>query len=194
MICSRIRAKKCSGRFLASQQKGANEVNLTSDELIDILKKRDWSQLWFYEQCNGKLGANTRIDVNEKADDVEFSIHTPENMMDETVDRVIDLLEHLEECIQRAYVWLSNQNLCDEWLTKPYYSPQALEQLFRMGTLECNEEGIVPDSPQTDVSDFVMTFFMDHSKLPHNDFYPWLYDVYFHYDDLQPYKSKKYLY
>ena len=175
-------------------KKGANEVNLTSDELIGILKKRDWSQLWFYEQVNGKLGANTRIDVNEKADDVEFSIHTPENMMDETIDRVIDLLEHLEECIQRAYVWLSKQNLCDKWLTQPYYSPQALEQLFRMGTLECNEEGIVPDSPQTDVSDFVMTFFMDRSKLSPDDFYPWLYDVYFHYDDLQPYKSKKYLY
>ena len=163
--------------------KGANEVNLTSDELIGILRKRDWSQLWFYEQCNGKLGANTRIDVNEKADDVEFSIHTPENMMDETVDRVIDLLEHLEECIQRAYIWLSNQNLCDKWLTQPYYSPQALEQLFRMGTLECNEAG----------SNFVMTFFMDHSKLPPANFYPWLYDVCFHYDDLQPYKSEKYL-
>lgn len=158
-------------------------MNLTSDELIGILKKRDWSQLWFYEQCNGKLGANTRIDVNEKADDVEFLIHTPENMMDETVDRVIDLLEHLEECMQRAYVWLSKQNLCDEWLTQPYYSPQALEQLFRMGTLECNEAS----------SNFVMTFFMDHSKLPPANFYPWLYDVCFHYDDLQPYKSEKYL-
>ena len=159
-------------------------MNLTSDELIGILKKRDWSQLWFYEKKKKKLGANTRIDVNEKADDVEFSIHTPENMMDETIDRVIDLLEHLEECIQRAYVWLSNQNLCDEWLTKPYYSPQALEQLFRMGTLDCNEAS----------SNFVMTFFMDHSKLPPANFYPWLYDVCFHYDDLQPYKSKKYLY
>ena len=164
------------------------------DKLIGILKKRDLQQLNFYEQVNGKLGTLFDLSVNEKADDdVEILIHTPENMMDETVDRVIDLLEHLEECIQRAYVWLSNQNLCDEWLTKPYYSPQALEQLFRMGTLECNEEGIVPDSPQTDVSDFVMTFFMDRSKLSPDDFYPWLYDVCFHYDDLQPYKSEKYL-
>ena len=155
------------------------------DKLIGILKKRDLQQLNFYEQVNGKLGTLFDLSVNEKADDdVEILIHTPENMMDETVDRVIDLLEHLEECIQRAYVWLSNQNLCDEWLTKPYYSPQALEQLFRMGTLECNEAS----------SNFVMTFFMDHSKLPPANFYPWLYDVYFHYDDLQPYKSKKYLY
>ena len=85
----------------------------------------------FYEQCNGLLGTLFDLSENEKADDeVEVSIHTPENKMDETVDRVIDVLEHLDECIQRAYVWLSKQGLCDEWFTKPYYSPQELALFF----------------------------------------------------------------
>lgn len=144
------------------------------EELIDILKK-DRSLLWFYEQCNGKLGTNTNIYVNDKADDVELYIHAPDSMMDETINRVIDVLEHLEECIQRAYVWLSKQNLCDVMLTQPYYSPQELEQLFTLNVLDFNEAG---------GGDFVMTFLLTYT-------YPWwYYDIWFHYDDLQPYKSK----
>ena len=156
-------------------KKGANEVSLTSDELIDIMKKRDWSQLWFYKQSDGKLGTYTYIYVNEKADDVDFFIHTPDNLMDETIDRVIDALEHLDECMQRAYVWLSKQNLCDVMLTQPYYSPQELEQLFTLNVLNFNEAG---------GGDFVMTFLLTYTD-------PWwYYDIWFHYDDLQPYKSK----
>ena len=144
------------------------------EELIDILKK-DRSLLWFYEQCNGKLGTNTNIYVIDKADDVELYIHAPDSMMDETINRVIDVLEHLEECIQRAYVWLSKQNLCDVMLTQPYYSPQELEQLFTLNVLDFNEAG---------GGDFVMTFLLTYTD-------PWwYYDIWFHYDDLQPYKSK----
>ena len=162
------------------------------DALIDILKKRDWSSLEFYEQCNGLLGTLFDLSENEKADDeVEVSIHTPENKMDETVDRVIDVLEHLDECIQRAYVWLSKQNLHDKWLTKPYYSPQELAQLFTVDVLDFREAGSEPGSPKPTGGVFVMTFFMDHTKLPPGNFYPWLYDVCFHYNDLQPYKSIK---
>ena len=155
------------------------------EELIDILKKKDRSLLWFYEQCNGKLGTNTYIYINDKADDVELHIHAPDNMMDETIDRVIDVLEHLEECIQRAYVWLSKQNLHDEWFTKPYYSPQELAQLFTLDVLDFREAGSEPGSPDPTGGVFVMTFCWIG--------YLWLYDVCFHYDDLQPYKSEKYL-
>ncbi len=166
------------------------------DEFIDILKKRDYSRLGFHKYENGfpyaycflyTTGTSAHEDeafANGTPDSFEVHVYAPDNTIsDETADRMIHVLEHLDECIQKAYVWLSKQNLCDKWLTQPYYSPQELEQLFRMGTLECNEAG----------SDFVMTFFMDHSKLPPANFYPWLYDVCFHYDDLQPYKSEKYL-
>ena len=145
------------------------------EELIDILKKKDRSQLWFYEQSDGRLGTDTNIYINDKADDVELYIHAPDNMMDETVDQVIDVLEHLDECMQRAYVWLSKQNLCDVMLTQPYDSLQELEQLFTLNVLDFNEAG---------GGDFVMTFWLTYTD-------PWwYYDIWFHYDDLQPYKSK----
>ena len=103
-------------------------------------------------------------------------MHTPDNQIsDETADRMIDVLEHLDECMQRAYVWLSKQNLGDVRLTQPYYSPQELEQLFTLNVLNFNEAG---------GGDFVMTFLLKYTD-------PWwYYDIWFHYDDLQPYKSK----
>ena len=105
----------------------------------------------FYEQCNGLLGTLFDLSENEKADDeVEVSIHTPENKMDETVDRVIDVLEHLDECIQRAYVWLSKQGLCDEWFTKPYYSPQELARFFFHGCAGLPGSRQRARQPQTD--------------------------------------------
>ena len=160
------------------------------DKLIGILKKRDLQQLNFYEQVNGKLGTLFDLSVNEKADDdVEILIHTPENMMDETVDRVIDLLEHLEECIQRAYVWLSKQNLCDRWLTKSAYSPQELEQLFTICELDIEEAGSVLGNPKPGGGVFVMRFAFEDTK-PMNP-YPWHHDIYFDCDDLQPYMSEK---
>ena len=154
------------------------------EEIIDFLKKRDYSQFWFHDLGNGYRGAYFYLYVNDKADYVEASVYAPDNTIsDETADRVIDVLEHLEECIQRAYVWLSKQDLHDDWLTQQAYSPQELKQLFTLWELTF----WIPDSEP-------------HRKKPHSGTfslsfdlpdYPWHHDVYFDYYDLQPYKSEK---
>ncbi|MCR4759650.1 MAG: hypothetical protein K5705_05180, partial [Oscillospiraceae bacterium] len=111
--------------------------------------------------------------------------YAPDNTIsDETADRMIHVLEHLDECIQKAYVWLSKQDLHDDWLTQPEYSPQELAQLFIMWELHFG----VSDSKKPLGGSFLLSF-----DLPDSWYYPWHYDVWFHYDDLQPYKSEKML-
>ena len=167
-------------------------IEYFSDELIDILKKRDYSQFWFHDLGNGYRFAHCFLYANDKADDVEVHVTAHDNTIsEEMTDRVIDVLEHLDECIQRAYVWLSKQNLRDEWFTKPYYSPQELAQLFTVDVLDFREAGSEPGSPNPTGGAFVMSFFMDYTTLPPGSYYPHKYDVWFHYDNLQPYKSEK---
>ena len=175
MICSRTRAKKISGE---PETKGAIPVNenyFFPEEIIGILKKRDWSSLEFYEQCNGLLGTLFYLYVNEKADEVEVSIHTPENTMDETADRVIDVLEHLDECIQRAYDWLSKHDLPYAWLLK-----------YPMCELYFGAASVEPHSKKRVGGNFSLIF--DMPEMGDN---PSHCDVWFHYFDLQPYKSEK---
>ena len=162
------------------------------DELIDILKKRDFLRLGFKKLDNGfpyaycilyTTGTSADEDeafANGTPDSVEVSVHTPDNKIsDETADRMIDVLEHLDECIKKAYVWLSKQDLHDDWMTQPEYSPQELEQIFTMWELHFG----ISDSKKPLGGGFSLSFKLQD--------YLWHYDVWFHYDDLQPYKSEK---
>lgn len=162
------------------------------EDIISFLKKRDYSQFWFHDLGNGYRGAYFYLYVNDKADGVEASVYAPDNTIsDETADRVIDVLEHLDECIQRAYVWLSKQDLRDGWLTQPYYSPQELAQLFTLCELDFEGNGSVLGSPKPNGRVLVMTFDLEDTEPFHGNSYPWHHDVYFDCDDLQPYKSEK---
>ena len=165
------------------------------DEFIDILKKRDYSRLGFHKLDNGypyaycflyTTGTSADEDeafANGTPDSFEVHVYAPDNTIsDETADRMIHVLEHLDECIQKAYVWLSKQDLHDDWLTQPEYSPQDLAQLFIMWELHFG----VSDSKKPLGGSFSLSF-----DLPDSWYYPWHYDVWFHYDDLQPYKSEK---
>lgn len=157
------------------------------EEIIDFLKKKDYSPFFFRD---GHTHAEINLYVNDKADYVEVFVRAHNNMiLDKTADWTIDVLEHLEECIQRAYVWLSKQNLCDRWLTKPAYSPQELEQLFTICELDIEEAGSVLGNPKPSGGVFVMRFAFEDTK-PMNP-YPWHHDIYFDCDDLQPYMSEK---
>ena len=162
------------------------------DELIDLLKKRDYSQFWFHELGNGYRGAYMYLYVNDKADDVETSVCAPDyTISDKTADRMIHVLEHLEECIQRAYDWLSKQDLHDGWLTQPVYSPQELEQILTMWELSFGISYCEPGSPNPVVGSFSLSFDLEDTTPFHGNRYPWHHDVWFHYYDLQPYKSEK---
>ena len=162
------------------------------DELIGILKKRDFSKLAFRKLDNGYCFADCCLYANDKADDVEVFVTDHDNTIsEETADRVIDALEHLDACIQRAYDWLSKQDLRDGWLTKPAYSPQELAQMFTLCELDFEENGSVLGSPKPDGRVLVMTFDLEDTEPFHGNSYPWHHDVYFDCDDLQPYKSEK---
>ena len=148
------------------------------EEIIDFLKKRDYSQFWFHDLGNGYRGAYFYLYVNDKADDVEASIYAPDNTIsDETADRVIDVLEHLEECIQRAYDWLSKHDLPYAWL---------LQKEYPLCELDFGVASIAPHSNKKDGGGFSLIF-----NMPGSVDNPWHCDVLFHYDDLQPYKSEK---
>ncbi len=160
------------------------------DELIDILKKRDFSRLGFHKLDNGFPYAycflyttGTSADeeeafANGTPDSVEVSVHTPDNTIsDETADRMIDVLEHLEECIQKAYDWLSKQDLPYAWL---------LQKNYPMCDLRFEVASIEPGGKKRVGGNFILVF--DMPEMRDN---PWHYDVWFHYYNLQPYKSEK---
>lgn len=117
------------------------------DELIDILKKRDFSKLAFRKFDNGvpyaycilfTTGTSADEDeafANGTPDSVEVSVNTPDNKIsDETADRMIDVLEHLDECIQRAYDWMSKHDLPYAWLLKKEYPMCELD--FGVASIE----------------------------------------------------------
>ena len=159
------------------------------EELIDLLKKRDYSHFSIQEDSNGFREANCVLYANDKADYVEVSVYAPDDTIsEETADRMIDVLEHLDECIQKAYVWLSKQDLHDDWMTQPEYSPQELEQIFTMWNMFFGVSKSEPSRKKPHGGLFTLSF-----DLPDAEAYPWHYDVYFDYEDLQPYKSEKML-
>ena len=179
-------------RVNSNQWKGANAVSIEyfRDELIDILKKRDFSKLAFCKLNNGFPYANcflyttgTSADEDEAfangtPDSVEVSVHTPDNQISvETADRMIDVLEHLEECIQRAYDWLSKQDLPYAWL---------LQEEYPMCQLHFGVASVEPHSKKKVGGGFSLIF-----DMPGSEDNPWHCDVWFHYNDLQPYKSIK---
>lgn len=160
------------------------------DELIDILKKRDFSKLAFRKFDNGvpyaycilfTIGTSADEDeafANGTPDSVEVSVHTPDNKIsDETANRMIDVLEHLDECIQRAYDWMSKHDLPYAWLLKKEYPMCELD--FGVASIEPRNKLKVGGS-------FSLIF-----DMPGSEDNPWHCDVWFHYYNLQPYKSEK---
>ena len=158
------------------------------DELIDILKKRNFSRLGFHKLDNGfpyayciLFTTGTSADeeeafANGTPDSVEVSVHTPDNKIsDETADRMIDVLEHLDECIKKAYDWLSKHDLPYAWLQK-----------YPMCELYFGAASVESHSKKRVGGDFSLIF--DMPEMGDN---PWHCDVWFHYYDLQPYKSEK---
>ena len=159
------------------------------DELIGILKKRDFSKLAFRKRDNGfpyaycllyTTGTSADEDTYayEYAETYEVSVHTPDNQIsDETADRMIDVLEHLDECIQRAYDWLSKHELPYAWL---------LQKNYPMCELYFGAASVEPHSKKRVGGNFSLIF-----DIPETGDNPWHCDVWFHYFDLQPYKSEK---
>ena len=88
-------------------------------EVISFLKNRDYSSFDF--RC--EYTANDALISIKDTDALLTICNVPDNMIPEqTVIQVIDVLEHLDECIEQAFDWLTShefelglQHIKNEW-------------------------------------------------------------------------------
>ena len=148
------------------------------EELIGLLKKRDWSHFRFQ---NGE--AITYLYANELSQDIEISIEAPGGTIpEETADQMINVLEHLDECLQKAYVWLSRLDLKhDRWFPFPDVFPNEIEKIFIIYYMEFGPN-IRSKKREPDRNRFSITF-----GTPQHAYFPLTYIVYYHHDDLSPF-------
>ncbi len=152
------------------------------DELIDLLKKRDWSHFRFRK---GKTWCivYTYLYANDLSQGVEISIDAPGGTIpEETAGQMIHVLTHLDECLQKAYVWLSRLDLKhDRWFPFPDLFPNEIDKIF---IIYCMHFGPYSGSSkkEPDRDSFSITF-----GTPQHAYFPLTYIVYYHHDDLSPY-------
>ena len=82
----------------------SNDKSFDLDEIIRFLKKRDYSIFDYYNEYTAEDAV-----IDTKHTGVLCICNVSDNSIpEETVIQVIDVLEHLDECIEQAYDWLAS--------------------------------------------------------------------------------------
>lgn len=85
----------------------SNDKSFELDEIIRFLKKRDYSSFDFYSEYTEEDAV-----IYTKHTGVLNICHVSDNSIPEqTVIQVIDVLEHLDECLEQAYEWLASHEI-----------------------------------------------------------------------------------
>lgn len=98
-------------------------------DVISFLKDRDFSGFFF--KCDG----DETLAVTYANEMCELLIcNVSDNMIpEEKVRQVIDVLEHLDECIQKAYDWIRRLDLNnDRWFPADKWFPHELDKIFEV--------------------------------------------------------------
>ncbi len=85
----------------------SNDKSFELDEIIRFLKKRDYSIFDFYNEYTAEDAV-----IDTKYTGVLCVCNVSDNSIPEqTVIQMIDVLEHLYECIEQAYEWLASHEI-----------------------------------------------------------------------------------
>ena len=85
----------------------SNDKSFDLDEIIRFLKKRDYSSFDFYSEYSPEDAV-----IYTKHTGVLCICNVSDNSIPEqTVIQVIDVLEHLDECLEQAYEWLASHEI-----------------------------------------------------------------------------------
>ena len=84
-----------------------NDKSYDLDEIIRFLKKGDYSIFDFSDFYNDYSENNAVVDM-EGTGCLYICNVSDNSIPEETVIQVIDVLEHLDECIEQAYDWLTS--------------------------------------------------------------------------------------
>ena len=85
----------------------SNDKSFELDEIIRFLKKRDYSFFDFYSDYTPEDAV-----ISTKHTGALYICNVSGNSIPEqTVRQVIDVLEHLDECLEQAYEWLASHEI-----------------------------------------------------------------------------------
>ena len=102
-----------------------NEFDLA--EVISFLKKRDYSIFDFYSEYTAE---DAEVYTKEA---LLFICNVSDNSIPEqTVIQVIDVLEHLDECIEQAYEWLAFGEWGKEWYKEKVSNLDIVKKRYRV--------------------------------------------------------------
>ena len=154
------------------------------EELMTFLKNRDLSH---FHYCIGEACMDVCTD-----EDVDISITADTSdgrIPEETVDQMIDVLEHLDECVEKAYVWLKKLNLQnDRWFPFRNIITSDMDTIFAIDALHFGEKYGGSHKKMRLRDGFSITF-----ALRGDDFYPVGFIVKFYYKDLYPFAAERYV-
>ena len=107
-------------------------------DVISFLKDRDFS-LFSFETDGSEAFAKVYINEIRELCIYNVSDHV---IPEKTVRQVIDVLEHLDECIQKAYEWIRRLNLKNNrWFPGDKWYPHELDQIFEVTGLTFEKTG-----------------------------------------------------
>ena len=105
-----------------------NDKEYDLDEIIRFLKKRDYSSFDFYSEYTEEDAV-----IYTKHTGVLNICHVSDNSIPEqTVIQVIDVLEHLDECIEQAYEWLAFGEWGKEWYKEKVSNLDIVKKRYRV--------------------------------------------------------------
>ena len=164
-------------------------------EIISFLKARNFSHFIFSEGCAYIYSHEADEIIMEAADNAVPA---------EIADRLIDVLELLDECIEEAYEWIRLLDLnSDEWFYGKKWFPHALEKIFvvygiRIGNTGWENEPkkriekYCREDHQKKVTEgFSITFMTDYRTA---GYYPLHFTVKYDSGDMSPYAIEAYVF
>ncbi len=155
------------------------EFNFMED-VIAFLQNRDLSHFRF------EHGRACMDIYSEGSDPIRLCADAPDGTLpEETVSRMLDVLNNLDACIRKAYGWLNNLNINDKLFAHlyPKWFPGEMDQIYekeltlygiRFGKFRWGHD----PNPVTD--GFTISFMNDAG------WWAWVYDVKFVYGNMLP--------
>ena len=162
------------------------EFNFMED-VITFLKNRDLSHFRFQ-------GGKAYLDIySENSDAVKLCADAPDGTIpEETVSRMLDVLNDPDACIRKAYGWLNNLNVNDKLFAHlyPKWFPGEMDQIYekeltlygiRFGKFRWGHD------PNPVIDGFTISLMDDHGGWAH------IYTVKFVYKDMRPIAAERWI-
>ena len=141
------------------------------DEVISFLKNRDFSRFIFY---SNETFAVIEAEETEEIliDGVNASAH---EIPEETVTQVLEVLTHLDDCVKKAYAWISRLDFKNDRWMHGYADAELTEFRLNGISFEKTGKGFCPgkriegcclgDTPKKGADGFSIDFNLEHDDV-----------------------------